>query len=180
VQEKDRELAAWDLLAAWGAISRLRPELLDTPATRATRDSVEALVRTHAKTLASLAMPTMDMSDWLRSAQGLRHMSLDEPRQGDASKNIGLQARELLVELDEAELARWAAEQLLERHIPGQLEECAGLVASNPLPWTYAWHWMRALARALDPALGVRDPDLALTALKLLPLLEQSHTLWDE
>ena len=165
--DRGADLGAHELLALWAALQRLRPELLrqGDPSGHAARanEAVHGLGGERARKAATVARP----ADWLASARSFAEgmASLD-----DAEAT----AARLLAELDEAELAAWAARRLggADETLEKDLATCATWLEEHPQVFLPAERYVQAVALGLRQDLPAFDLDLAWTADKFVVLLD--------
>jgi hypothetical protein len=153
---------AWDLIALWAFSKRMDPKGCSE------NEELNSILTNRGKELIEYALDLPDPSSWLKSCEVI----LDEPEQ-NRSYLVGW-----LRELDEAELIAWAAREL---EVPdGDLEEdlsaCEAWLTKNASAWLGAASYIRAVGESLRPDLPEHNPELALTALKWITLLDA----WEE
>ncbi|MBI4704882.1 MAG: hypothetical protein HY744_27575 [Deltaproteobacteria bacterium] len=162
--------AAYDLLAAWTGLDRVKPDLAGDFAAVAQR--VQAAVDAGADELARCALQVPDPDGWLEAARALESAVEGAPAQGEKLASLAL---ELYDQLDEAELVACAieridaeaGEELHERLLP-----CARWMAAHYDLFLPVASYARALAEALRPDLEEADPSLGLTVLKAAGVLD--------
>lgn len=152
---------AYDILVSWASSRRLLPELAEMVRNVVVR--LDVVVANEGPALVHLALAVPSIEGWLAAARAWSEESQD-PHVDDVT--AARRARELLTDLDDAELVAWAAEQL----VPGSatdleagLARCVELATELPELFAPAGAFVRALSESLDPALAGREPRLALT-----------------
>jgi len=175
---EDRAEAAYDLLAGWGALLRLRPDLLWV-APDDLLDRVEAAVRRDAEKLATAALRVPAPEGWLEEARewGLQSDDLELPPEEAAAS-----ARELWIDLDDACLVAWAADELApgagSDALADALLPCLEHVAAEPESFLPAEVFLRCGAAAMDPAAAARHGGLLLTLEPWCHVLAEVAAAW--
>jgi tetratricopeptide (TPR) repeat protein len=156
-------------LIAWSGLRRLRTELLGDEGAR----MLEQLERLSSPELAEAARSVPLLEGWIERAAALTGAYEAEellPPEVQAG-----QAREMLEELDDAELLSVACERL-EAPLPPTTEErverCVEHCVRHASDFLAAGTFIRATGEALSPDLRRVDPVLALTAEKYVQLLD--------
>lgn len=169
---------AYDLLAAWAKLRRVRPELT------AQLDGGDALMRSEAllaasgATLAIEALTIPNAQAWLEETQALVE-SYDEA--GDSAARSEL-AERLLTDLDDAELVLHASRRcgVDDGELEADLARCQEWLAEHVELFLAASVHVQAVGMAIRPDLADFDYGLAVTALKYLDVLQVAETAEEE
>jgi hypothetical protein len=94
-----------DLVASWGALTRMRPTLVDTDLL----DRIEARIRDDRETLLDMLEHMRLLDGWLEEAQSWEEQMLEASPDAQRRASVSL---DLLCRLDKAALAIWAYESL--------------------------------------------------------------------
>jgi len=161
---------AVDLLASWAGLRRLRPSALDERAKRTVAELERALGAANGSALAGLARAALAPEGWRRGAEAWR-VALVTPGVDTTDPDT---AAGLLGELDEAErvVAALAALGSPDADLEASVDACREEAVRSPEMFLPARRYLVALARLVDPAVGERDPELAVTADKFVTLLD--------
>ena len=167
-----RELceAAYDALASWSGLIRIRPDL--RPLCDDTFAELRALIRKDREALVRAAERLPDPAGWMEE---MREWEQEAESPGIDHVYASRRARELYCDLDDAELVAWALDRLLPgsgRRLAEELEPCLRRATDEAWRFYPASTYLRRVAESMDPGLADRDPDLALTQVKLLATLD--------
>ena len=186
IEASDAEWAQ-DVLSCWTGVERLRTDLVATALDPGDIEWVEKVVKASGRVLALVGSPGPTLEGWLDDLEALDR-SYDDDFLEDPVERARL-ARELLLALDHAELfqaalARLGVDAPDDASTP-MLERCAVKCAEQADLFAAAEPFVRATGEAFRPDLAEHDPDLALTALKYVAVLDalvelQSEAFLDE
>jgi hypothetical protein len=160
---------AYDLLALWAKLRRVRPELIEQLSGMQLLAQIDAILATRGSLLASQALTIPNPRMWLMAVQ-----SLDQ-----AFEDVGLAetrstlAEELLTDLDDATLVLDTARRhgIDDRELESELEPCLAWLGEHADLFLPAAVHVQAVGMAMRPELSEFDYGLAVTALKYVDVL---------
>ncbi len=160
---------AYDLLALWAKLRRVRPELIEQLGGRQAWEQATALLTAGGTGWASRALTIPNPPQWLKEARTLKHAF---EHLGTAEQRSTL-AESLLTDLDDATLVLYAARWLdgEDRELESELAPCLDWLAEHAALFLPAAVHIQAVGMALRPDLADFDYGLAVTALKYLDML---------
>lgn len=160
---------AYDLLALWAKLRRVRPELLEELNARETLTRAEEVLGLRGADLASQALTIPNPHLWQIATNGL-DQAFEDAGLAEARSTL---AEQLLTDLDDATLALYAAGRhgIDDRELASELTPCLDWLAANAELFLPAAVHIQAVGMALRPDLPQFDYDLAVTALKYLDIL---------
>lgn len=171
--EAESKTSCFDTVALYGRLSRVRPSLLK--ATGLLEEWAKACqgVAGRLLELADYALSELNPGGWLEEAQELADACDD----GADSSELSEWAESLLTDLDDAELIIWAAERagIAEERcnqVVDELRKCFQWLTDNRDRFFAAGVFIQAIAQTLRPDLEESDPDLALSTIKYILLLD--------
>lgn len=161
---------AYDVLALWAKLSRVRPELIERCGGTEEFDRVSAILETDGRTIAERALTVLNPPAWLEAARAF-DASLDDLLDPAAETE---QAVELLEDLDEAELTLAAAWHcgVTDHETEESVEQCVTWLCENTDSFLAASVYVQALGMSTRPDLEDRDYGLAATMLKYIQMLD--------
>ena len=160
-------LMAYDVLACYGGIERLSPDIIskgDAPLV----DRLRQIVSQHGETLVELALKVPNAAAWLLEADNFSILCEDgEILEYHERSRL---ARELLSDLDDADLVLYSAEKLGlgDEELDLELNECGSWVADNAFYLLPATFFAQTILKTFRDDLEDQDPDLALTKYKFV------------
>ncbi|MCS6849725.1 MAG: hypothetical protein NZ700_00980 [Gemmataceae bacterium] len=166
-------LVAYDLLAHWAWLRRVRPELIANLEGEAELKQAEQLVEEKGPELARVALTVPNPLAWREETQEL-DAAYEEA--DDFTRRSALAVR-LWTDLDDAELVAYAACRcgVADRDLEEELDQCRAWMVENIDLFLAASVHIQAVGQALRPELGEEDYDLALTALKYEQFLDAAE-----
>lgn len=161
---------AYDLLALWAKLQRIEPNLLAKHGGEADLKRAKVFVDEKGRELAQLALTVPNTDAWLEEAQALAESYedlIDPVQRAELAEN-------LLADLDDAELAVYAAKRigLVDAELNQQLVTCAKWVAEHADFFLAAAVHVQAVGMAFRPDLCEWDAELARTADKFVRVLD--------
>ncbi len=169
---------AYDLLALWAKLRRVRPELIEQLSGREVSAQATAVLTARGTEWASRALTIPNPPRWLEGTQALEQAF---EQVGTAEQRSRL-AECLLTDLDDATLVLYAARWLgvEDRDLESDLTPCLDWLAANAELFLPAAVHIQAVGMALRPDLSEFDYGLAVTALKYLDMLCVMEAAEDE
>jgi hypothetical protein len=170
---------AYDLLAGWARLRRVRPELIPSPDAWA---EAQEYVKRRGAEMARLAADVPEPGGWLEEARRF-HKALEARLDGPGLSEAELSewAARLLGDLDDADLVVWSARQfaLSLPELERQLRECGRWLEEHADDWLCCAVFVQAVGQSLQPDLAGEDLDLAMTADKFVVLLDAQERAED-
>ena len=169
---------AYDLLALWAKLRRVRPELIEQLGGLEASAQAAAVFTARGTDLASQALTLHHPPKWLEEAQMLEQAF---ERLWTAEQRRVL-AECLLTDLDDTTLVLYTAGWLgvEDRELESGLEPCLRWLAENAELFLPAAVHVQAVGMALRPDLPEFDYGLAVTALKYLDVLRATSVAEEE
>jgi len=165
--DDDPEQRDFELLAHWGMLRRIRPELISRiEGAGDIMAQLDRRVRETAADIVAAALSVLNPRAWLKQAQAL-YDRLEDP--DIPEKEAVTQACALLEDLDHAEVVLAAAKELSCNVPPAlseQIGECVEWTLLNPEVFYPADVLIQAMAAAFIPELEDQTTPLALTTTK--------------
>ena len=169
---------AYDLLALWAKLRRVRPELIEQLGGLEASAQAAAMLTARGTELASQALTIPNPPMWLEETQTLEQAF----EQAGAAEQRSALAECLFTDLDDATLVLYAAGWLGvdDRELESVLEPCLRWLAENAELFLPAAVHVQAVGMALRPDLPEFDYGLAVTALKYLDVLRATRVAEEE
>ncbi len=166
-------LDSYDLLALWGRLQRVRPDLLAQAGGERETVAVAETVARQGKDLARLALTVPNPAAWLEEARTLER-AYEEASDPVARSTL---AERLLADLDDADLVEYAARRqgMTDRALQEELRACGDWLEENAALFLCAGVHVQAVGMTLRHDLAERDYDLAQTALKYEVILDAAE-----
>jgi hypothetical protein len=165
---------AYDLLALWGKLRRVRPEMLTQLQAADVLERADSLLSERGRELTTQALTIPNPSAWLEETAQLE-AAYEEPAAPEIRSAL---AERLLSDLDDADLVLDAAR----RHgqdspeLAGELDRCQEWLAEHADMFLAASVHVQAVGLAMRPDLAEQDYGLAVTALKYVDVLHAAET----
>jgi hypothetical protein len=163
---------AYDLLALWAALRRLRPDLLTQMDGLGASARADREIQDQGRAAATLALEVLNPEGWLEEA---RELLADNEVEPDPAE-LTARAVALLADLDEADLVVWAARALgvpPAADLEQALRACAAWLEQHADVFLHAAVYVQAVALGLRADLPAVDLNLAWTADKYVLLLDR-------
>ena len=169
---------AFDLLALWAKLRRVRPELIEQLDGLDALSQVDVLLAEQGTHLAGQALTVPHPQGWLEETQALQQ-AFEEV--GPAEDRSEL-AERLLNDLDDAQLVLYAARrrEIQDLDLESDLDDCAQWLAEHAELFLPAAVQIQAVGMAMRPDLADFDYGLAVTALKYLDILRAAELAEEE
>ena len=169
---------AYDLLAAWAKMRRVRPELTAQLGAAGALARVDTLLAARGAHLATEALTIPNPQAWLEETQALVD-AYEEAGEAAARSEL---AERLLADLDDAELVVYVSRRcgVDDRELETDLERCQLWLAEHVELFLAASVYIQAAGMAFRPDLADFDYALAVTALKYLDVLRAAETAEEE
>jgi len=165
---------AYDLLALWAKMRRVRPELIAQLGGADVPTRADALLADRGTQLAAQAMTIPNPQAWLEETQALAS-AYEEPGTSEARSEL---AQCLLNDLDDAELVLYASRRsgVDDRGLEIDLGRCQEWLADHVELFLAASVHVQAVGMTFRPDLEEFDYGLAVTALKYKDVLQAAGT----
>lgn len=165
---------AAELLAVWGGLSRIQPQLLNEGLLNAVAAAVERDASSISELVAALDIP----GDWLHMARECLEDSLDPDI---AHEEKSRRALELFCQLDDFQLIAWGLLKLeftLSDEMFERLGDARKWVSTHPETFVEVHRYIYSQFLSFRIDLDVNNPDLALTQTKyhhVIEALDEQH-----
>jgi hypothetical protein len=169
---------AYDLLALWAKMRRVRPELTAQLGGADALARADVLLTDRGARLAAEALTIPNPQGWINDTQCLAK-AYDEPGTSAARSEL---AERLLTDLDDAELVLHASRRfgVDDRELETDLALCHEWLTEHVELFLAASVHVQAVGMAFRPDLTEFDYALAVTALKYLDVLQAAETAEEE
>jgi hypothetical protein len=163
---------AWDLLACRGGLERLSCAVGDGLTTRRLRMEVLGICAHSSDELLAMARDFPDPAAWIEAARAWSEECDDPAIPEEEAAQAG---RELLSELDDAQLVAWSLDQLRDgagAALDDALLPCATFATGDPAMFFRSAPYLLEAEASFDLELAAREPELDVTTLKFGSILD--------
>ncbi len=169
----DTTVQAYDILALWAKLRRVRPELVRQLGGVENLAESEALVSELGKDLATHALMLPDAEAWLDEATALQS-AYEDVALAEARNDL---AERMLADLDDAQLVLYAARRLGvdDPELDSDLARCSEWMTEHIELFLAASVTVQAVGMTFRPNLADFDYGLAVTALKYIDVLRAAE-----
>lgn len=160
---------AYDVLASWGKLRRVRPELLTQVKAGDLMSRVERFIRQPGEVV-ELALTVPNTEGWVEEAIGFDASYEEDLPEAERVRWAG----QLITDLDDAELVAAVAEELghADAELKSDLDSCRSWLRKRPDLFYAAALGIQGIGQSLRPDLAVAEPRLVRTAEKYIWLLD--------
>ncbi len=161
----------YDLLACWGALQRVRPDLLTQLDETDLSGQGERSLQQHLPGRAGEVLAIPQPQEWLETAQSWLTEARDHCDPAERVEHLVC----LLTDLDEAELVAWGIRRwgIAPGKLTTELQRCATWLVEHPEVFVPTGVYVQAVGLGVDPGLPGRDLPLTWTADKFVVLLDE-------